>query len=717
METRLPAPGAHGDLLGRARELALLDGLVEDVRRGKSRSLVVRGEPGIGKTALLDWMVESAGDLTVVRATSVESEMELAYAGLHQLCIPLLDRLDLMPAPQRTALEIVFGLGSGDAPDRFLVGLAILSLLSERAEAHPLLCVVDDAQWLDQTSELTLAFVARRLLAEPVGMVFAAREPGEQLQGLPALEVRGLGVEDADALLRSVVRSRLDQRVCKRIVVETRGNPLALLELPHGLGAEQLAGEFGLLDAEGLPGRIEESFVRRIEPLPEEARLILVIAAAEPIGDPLLLWQAAQKLGIGEAAVEAAISAELVAIGEQVIFRHPLARSAVYRSARVDERRLAHLALSEVTDPAMDPDRRAWHLAAAAVGPDEQVALELERSAERAKTRGGLAAAAAFLQRAVALTDDPARRADRALAAAQVSLQAGAFDAALRLVATAEAAPLEEFQRARTELLRGQVAFASGLGGQASDLLLHAARRLEPLDLRLARETYLTAWGAAFSAGHLEGGDVLLEICRAIRALPPRGMPRPLDLLLDGLARLTTDGHAAATPTLQRAAEAVVSMPVEDVLRWAWAAGTASAAVWDFEGMRAVSSRQLTLVREAGVLAQLPLHLSSAAIASGWMGDFARAESLIAEAESVAAATGSYLPPHAALRLWALRGREAEASALIATAIEQGHPMPTGRPPSCTTASLATKRRRQPLSKPPRPPSTRGLPCGHSPSW
>jgi hypothetical protein len=337
METRLLAPGAHRDLLGRVRELALLDGVLEDIRRGESRSLVLRGEAGIGKSALLDSMVDSAADLTVVRAVGVESEMELAYSGLHQLCIPVLDQLDRLPDPQRTALEIVFGLASGDAPDRFLVGLGILNLLSEVAEERPLLCVVDDAQWLDQASQLTLAFAARRLLADPVGIVFAAREPGEQLRSLPALEVRGLGADDADTLLRSVVRSKLDQRVRKRIAAETRGNPLALLELPHGLGAEQLAGEFGLLDAEGLPGRIAESFVARIEPLPEEARLLLVIAAAEPVGDPLLLWRAAQKLGIGETAIEAAISAELVAIGEQVIFRHPLARSAVYRSATVDD--------------------------------------------------------------------------------------------------------------------------------------------------------------------------------------------------------------------------------------------------------------------------------------------------------------------------------------------------------------------------------------------
>jgi DNA-binding CsgD family transcriptional regulator len=667
MDRRVPAPRADGGLLGRAVECALLDGVLADIRRGESRSLVVRGEAGIGKTALLDWMVESAADLTVVRATGVESEMELAYASLHQLCIPLLDRLDLLPAPQRTVLEIVFGLGSGDAPDRFLVGLGSLSLLSEVAEERPLLCVVDDAQWLDQASELTLAFVARRLLAEPVGMVFAAREPGEQLRSLPALEVRGLGADDADALLRSVVRSKLDQRVRKRIAAETRGNPLALLELPHGLGADRLAGEFGLLETEDLSGRIEEGFVRRIEPLPEEARLLLVIAAAEPVGDPLLLWRAAEKLGIGEAAVEAANSAEVVAIGERVIFRHPLVRSAVYRSATVQERRLAHLALSEVTDPAVDPDRRAWHLAGATAGPDEEVALELERSAGRAQTRGGQAAAAAFLQRAVALTQDPRRRAERAVDAADATFKAGAFDTASGFLETADAGPLDAYQRARIDLLRGHVAFALNRGGDAPPLLLQAARRLESFDLDLAREAYLNAWGAAVFAD----GKMLSEICQAVRMLPPpRGDPRPSDLLLDGLASLTMDGRAAAAPILRAAAKALTDMPAEDLLRLGWLAGTASSAVWDHEGYGAVAARQVELAREAGALAELPIYLSELALVTSWMGEFVDTASLIAEIDAVTSVTGIPFTPFASVWLLSLQGAEPEVPVALADAMK-----------------------------------------------
>jgi DNA-binding CsgD family transcriptional regulator len=667
MESRVRGPGQPTGLRGRAHECAVLDRFVGDLRRGEGRSLVLRGEAGIGKTALLEYLVQSASDVTVVRAVGVESEMELAFASLHQPCAALLDRLPVLPAPQRQALEIVFGLSVGAAPDRFLVGLGVLSLFSEVAESRPLLCVVDDAQWLDHASALTLAFVARRLLAEPVGIVFAAREPGEELQHVSELDVRGLRNGDARALLGSAVRFVLDERVRDRIVAETRGNPLALLELPRGLTATQLAGGFGLLDPQALSGRIEDSFVRRLETLCDDARRLLLLAAAEPLGDPLLLWRAAELLGIGTAAAGAAEADGLLAIGERVTFRHPLVRSAMYRSAAVQDRRAVHLALAEATDREADPDRRAWHLAAAAVGPDEQVAVELDRSAGRAQARGGLAAAAAFLQRAVALTHDPERRAERALAAAQAGYQAGAFDVALGLLATAEDGPLDEFQRARIDLVRGQVAFTAFEAGAAA-VLLKAARGLEPFDLELARETYLMAWA---SAAHVAGGGPLLEICRAIRALPPPpGPPRPIHLLLDGLALLSTDGRAAATPTLKRAAKAVADLPVEDVLRWGWVAPSASSAIWDFEGMLATYTRQVQLVRDAGALAALPWHLLGLGLVRMWMGDFAGAASLIAESDSVSAATGSHYAPWAALRLGALEGREPEASAAIGSAIE-----------------------------------------------
>ena len=668
---RLHGPSPPASLRGRTDECALLDALIGDVRRGESRSLVVRGEAGIGKTALLEYMIASAPGLTVLRAVGVESDMELAFASLHQLCAPLLHGLPALPAPQRQAMETVFGLDAGGAPDRFLVGLAVLSLVSAAAEQRPLLCVVDDAQWLDQSSAQTLAFVARRLLAEPVAMVFAAREPGEELRHLAGLDVQGVRNGDARALLNSAVRFRLDDRVRDRIVAETRGNPLALLELPRGLTATQLAGGFGLLGTHGLSGRIEESFLRRLEPLADDARRLLLLAAAEPTGDPLLLWLAAEQLNIGPAAAEAAEADGLLTIGERVTFRHPLVRSAMYRSATVTERRVVHLALAEATDWEADPDRRAWHLATAAAGPDEHVALELERSAGRAQARGGLAAAAAFLRRAAALTKAPARRVDRALAAAQASIQAGEFDAALGLVAAAEAGSLDDFQRARVDLLRAHVSFGAGEWSDAPLLLMKAARQLESLDLDLARETYLIAWGAAGLAEDLGARDVLEEISHAVRTLPSSpGDPGPLALLLDAYALLITEGHPGATMTLRRAASAVTDIPVEDVVRWGWASAGASAALWDEEGLLAICARQVQVLRDAGALAALPIHLTYLAMASMWLGDFTGGASLAAEIESVASATGTRFPPYALLRLHALQGKEREASAAIATAID-----------------------------------------------
>jgi DNA-binding CsgD family transcriptional regulator len=462
---------------------------------------------------------------------------------------------------------------------------------------------------------------------------------------------------------------------CEQIITESHGNPLALLELPRTWTTANLAGGFGLPGNQPVIGKIEQSYTRRLLRLPSDTRLLVLAAAAEPLGDPVLLHRAAGLLGLELAVADSAVDAELLEIGGRVEFAHPLARSAAYRAADTDDRRRVHRALADATDPLTDPDRRAWHLARAAPGPGEAVAAELERSAGRAQARGGVAAAAAFLQRSVALTVDPTRRAERALAAAQASLQAGAFDATLGLLATAETGPLDAFQRARVDLVRAHVAFASGLSSDAPPLLLQAARQLEPFDLELARETYLIAWAAAGFAGSLAARDVLLEVCRAVQALPRPDAPRPLDLLVDGLALLITDGPAAAAPTLQRAAKVLISIPIEDVLRWGWLAYSASVAAWDVEGMHAISSRQAQLARAAGALAELPLYLNGLCLTATWMGDFAGAASLIAEAESVAAATGSYFDPSVALRLAALRGREAEAAAAIEQAAAGGHEM------------------------------------------
>jgi DNA-binding CsgD family transcriptional regulator len=643
--------------------------------------LVLRGEAGIGKTVLLEYLVESASEMAVARAVGAESEMELAYASLQQICAPLLDRLSGLPTPQRDALEIVFGLRAGPAPDRFLVGLGVLGLLSVVGGERPFLCVIDDAQWLDQASALTLAFVARRLRADPVGMVFAAREPGPELQNLPDLEVRGVANGEARALLSSAVRFKLDERVRDRIIAETRGNPLALLELPQGLSATQLAGGFGLPEARGLTRRIEESFERRLETLPEDARRLLLVAAAEPVGDPLLLWRAAQHLEIERAAADAAVAQGLLAIDERVTFRHPLVRSAVYGSASADDRRAVHLALADATDPEVDPDRRAWHLAAAAIGPDEEVAAELERSAARAQARGGVAAAAAFLKRSVVLTPEPAQRTERALTAAQAQMQAGAFDPALQLLATAEAGPLDELGRARVELLRGQIEFASSGAGEAPALLLKAAKRLEALDISLARDTYLDAWGAAMFAGGLGRIGTLGEVSgAAISAPQPVSAPRPSDVLLDGLARAVTEGRAPAAPKLSQATRSFLQgeAGLVEGLRWGWLATFAPLLLWDEESWHELLVQQLQTVRDAGLLVHLPIYLHSFGGNVAWRGEFAAAASLISEADAAAEATGTRFGRYAAVVLAGLRGNEAEASGLIqvearnATAAGQG---------------------------------------------
>jgi DNA-binding CsgD family transcriptional regulator len=659
----------HVGLVGRAAECAVLDQTIAAVRTGESRVLVVHGAPGVGKSALLEHLESAATGTRVLRAAGVESEMELAFATLHQLCVPLLDSLKDLPAPQRDALETVFGMRAGAPPERFLVGLAVLSLLSDDSEERPVLCVVDDAQWMDRASAQVLSFVARRLLAESVALVFAARQLPQDLLGLPELEVTGLRKADAHALLSSASHAPLDQHIRDRIVAETRGNPLALLELPRELTVTQMAGGFGMPHADTLPGRIEQSFLTRIEGLAAQSRLLLLIAAAEPVGDPTLVWGAAERLGITPATAIDDETDGLLSFEVRVIFRHPLVRSAVYRTAGEEERRAVHLALAEVTDPRVDADRRAWHLASAAAGPDETVAEELERSADRVRARGGLAAAAAFLQRSVALTADTSRRAERAVAAADASLRAGDLAAARRLVDIAEHEAQDEFLRVRAHLVRSHIAFAAGLNDEAPPMLLAAARRLEPFDMDLARETYLLAWGAAALVA--ADGRSLEAISKAMRALPPPdGAPRPIDLVLAGYALLVTDGRAAAVPVLQRATTALADLPAQDVLRWGWVGNGVNAAVWDDRAMRETYLRTAEIARNTGALTELPIHLASLGIATTWTGDFAAAAAIVAEADAVATATGVPLAPHTKLLLTAMQGKEAEASALIATTID-----------------------------------------------
>ena len=657
-------------LRGRRAEGLVLDQLIANARAGTSGVLVLRGDAGIGKTALLDTLAGQSSGCRVARAAGVESEMELAFAGLHLLCAPFLNRLDRLPGPQRDALGTAFGLRSGGAPDRLLIGLAVLTLLADVAGAQPLVCLIDDVQWLDQASAQALGFAARRLAAEGVVIVFAVREPGGtvDLSGLPELKIGPLHDPDARDLLATAIPGRLDESVRNRILREAAGNPLALLEVPRAWTYTAFAGGFGLPDGASVSGWIEESFRRRLTSLPDDSRRLLLLASAEPVGDPIRIWAAAERLGIPFEAAGPATTAGLIAIDTQFRFRHPLVRSVVYEEATPDDRRLAHAALAEASSPERDPDRRAWHLAAAADGPDEAVALELERSAGRAQARGGLAAAAAFLQRAFALTGEPANRTNRAVAAAQASLHAGEFEAALGLLTTIEATPLDEVSRARTELLRGHIAFASSLGSEAPPRLLNAAKRFERIDSDVARETYLDAWGAALFAGRFATAGNLVEVSRAARSAPPLTRPpRPSDLLLDGLATLMTEGRAAAAPALRRATSAFVANEdsSEENFRWGWLTTIPSNVLWDEESCYSINARQLQVARDAGALARLPIDLTASAIVVAWRGDFAGAAAAIAEADAVTRATGTRIAPYAAMFLAAMRGREAEAAALI----------------------------------------------------
>lgn len=637
---------------------------------------MLHGEPGAGKTALLDLAVALGNDFKVVRTAGVEGETELAYAALQQLSMPILDRSARLPDPQREALSVAFGLTAGPAPNPFLVGLALLGLLSESAEDQPLLCVVDDAQWLDRASARALAFAARRLLAEKIALLFAARERGEAFAGFAEVHIGPLGRRDARTLLESVLPARVDDRVLERIVAETHGNPLALLELPRGMTPSQLAGGFGLPAAVPLSARIEEHFMRRAANVPSDARRLLLLAAADPTGDLALVSRAAEQLGIHESTARALESDGLLDLRAGVVFRHPLARSAVYRAASVEERSLVHRALADATDPETDPDRRAWHRAQATSMPDEDVAAELERSAARAQARGGFAAAAAFLERSSVLTLDRARRAGRELAAAQAKYEAGAFDEAVTLAASAEAGPLDGVQRAELDLLRARISFAEERGNEAPRLLLTAAQDFEPFDARRAREIYLEALSAALFAGRLAGACGAREVAAAARTLPePPTPPAAADLLLDGLARMISDGPATGTPAVREALRAFGRGDIradEGQRWWRWLAGRAAGFIWDYEAWDSLTMRQIRAAREAGALAELPFALSTRVGVCLFGGDVATASSLLEESNGLAEATGSQIvPPYGILTVAAFRGREDELERSVETRTEE----------------------------------------------
>jgi len=658
-------------LFGRHTECETLDDLLTGVRDGRSTAVLVHGEAGVGKTALLEYTLRNASGCRVARATGVESEMELAFGGLHQLCAPLLAHADRLPDPQREALGTVFGMSSGPPPDRFLVGLAVLSLLAEAAEERPLVCLVDDAHWLDQVSAQILTFVARRLLAERVALVFAMRDTNADhgLATLPRLEVAGLSGHDAGALLDSAARGPLDERIRSRILAEARGNPLALLELPRTLTAAELTGGFGSPDTRPLANQMEEGFLRRVQSLPPGTQRLLLIAAAEPGGDVTLLRRAARRLGItADDAAAPAEAAGLLTVDTWVRFRHPLVRSAAYRAAPTRDRQIVHRALSEATDAQSDPDRRAWHLACATAGLDESVAAGLERSADRARARGGVAAAAAFLARAAQLTPDPARRGARSLAAAQAKHQAGAFGEALTLVDAADLNPLDELARAQSTLLRGQVMFASRSASAGLPVLLDAAKRLEPLDTGLARETYRDAIYAALTAGRMPGDDAIEKVARATLTMAPTADATRTGLLLEGLARVTTEGYPAGVPLLREALTAFrgAELDKNEGLGWLPLACRMAHDAWEFDTWSDLSARLVELARGTGALSVLPSALLLRLSNRVYAGDLTEAAALVAEAATIGEATGSgFFAHYGAMVLEPWRGGEARTRQVI----------------------------------------------------
>jgi DNA-binding CsgD family transcriptional regulator len=677
-------------LVGRRAECGMLDRLVEAVCAGQSRALVLCGEPGVGKTALLQHLIARAADCHVVETAGVQSEMELAFAGLHQLCAPLLDSLGCLPEGQGDALRIALGVSSGPAPDRFLVGLATLGLLAQVAEQQPLVCIVDDEQWLDRASAQVLGFVARRLMAESVGLVFAARVPTSDLAGLSQLSVAGLGAADARALLDAELTVPLDGWVCDQLMAETRGNPLALLEWPRALTTQQWAGGFGLPAAVRLPGGVKEGFRRRLDMLPKDTRRLLLIAAADPLGDAGLVWRAAEWLGIDAEAASPAVEDGLVEFGTRVLFRHPLVRSVVYTSASLQDRRLVHSALAWVTDAARDPDRHAWHGAHAAAGPDEDVAAELEGSAGRAQARGGLAAAAAFLERATALTLDPERRAERALSAASAQVQAGGIEAARDLLSIAKAQAPSDFQQARIELIEAELAFATTRGGDAPQLLLKAAQRLESIDAGMARTTYLQAVTAAVFSDQVTRGEVG-QLAQVVAAAPrPVDTPSAADLMLEAIAAHSTQGYAAGAAILRTALDlfATETSP-ESALRGRWLCSLLACwYLWDDQRWRLHSERNLELIRASGALSELPLALTSEVYRLAYFGELSAAAALNQELQAVMEATGGIFAPYAPLYVAAMRGRPREVSDVIDAA--RNDLIRRGESFGITTASFAS---------------------------
>ncbi|GAB7192130.1 LuxR family transcriptional regulator [Kineococcus sp. NUM-3379] len=670
-------------LHGRTDESAVLGNLLRAATGGSGGTLVVRGVAGIGKSVLVDHAVQATAttsrvrDLRVLRATGVEFEADLAFAGLHQLCSPLLEHLGELPAPQADALRSALGLGGQPAAPEaaLLVGAGLLALLAAAARVTPVVCVVDDVQWLDEASTKALAFAARRLDDVPVALLLVVRdgEPDDEpaaaqiLGRLPHLRLAGLRDRDARALLAAEVRAPIDPRVRDRVVAEARGNPLALVELPRTFSPAELAGGYGLPDDESVPAVLESSFRHRLMTLPAASLAFVTLAAAEPTGDPALLWRAVREAGLSPRAALPAEATGLLSVGTTVRFRHPLVRSAVYRAAGLSERRAAHRALALATDPQTDPDRRAWHLALAADGPDEEVAAELVRSADRAQARGGLAATGAFLERAAALSPDPARRAERLVSAAVAKRAAGAPEAAVELLAAAENGVLDVRQRAHVVVLRARTAFDRRRDADAVEGLLTAGRSVAAVDVDTARDVLLEAFAAAVYTGRFADRGLIPLIAGTLRSLPrPVDHRDPMEQLHEGFLAQVLHGPAVATPLL-RAGVAQALSDVSGPLRTSslWLVCSAAQETWDEASFRTIADRQLTGVRRAGAVASLPIALSYRALAHVHAGEFDAAQALVDECHRVAVELE--VPPmlHVDVTISAWRGDDVRTAELL----------------------------------------------------
>jgi DNA-binding CsgD family transcriptional regulator len=660
-------------MLGRDDERSAIDDVLTAARGGRSGALVFVGDAGMGKTTLLDHAVATATDFRITRIAGIESEAEFGFATLHRLLLEFLDRLEELPDPQRDALGSAFGLVDGPPPDRFLVGLAALTLLAAVAMERPLLCVIDDAQWVDRESLDTLAFVGRRLYADRMALLFAVRpEPGRQvhLEGLTDVPVGPLGEQHTLELLASVASGPVNVEVARRIVATTEGCPLAVTELARNLTAAQLGGGDVLPDPLPLSGRLERHYIEQVRRLPSDTQLLVLLAAAQSSGDQAALWRAADELGISRDAATPLDDGDLVDLGNRVAFRHPLIRSAVYGGAGAGARRRVHAALARVSDRASELDSHARHLAAASLGPDEEVASELERAALRAGDHGRYAAHAALLTRAAELTPDRERQVDRLLAAAQLHLTAGSPSRARAALDDVRAELADPRRRAQATRLRAALG-AYDMPARIPAVLLDAAEDLESLDPRLARDTYAEALEASLVSCQITTGTTPEAIARAALRAPSdkSGDVTMADLMIDAFGTRLGVGYVEAVEPLRRFVAALLAddPAPRGFTRWSAPGSDAAAELWDADGYRGLLLRMEEDERERGGLDALRITLGGLGHCDMWAGRFASSEARHDEATAISTALGApaFIWEMLKVELFAWQGRVAETRSIV----------------------------------------------------